>query len=154
MFTCPGEGCSNIMSLDDDAGAHRDADIDDVVIRDREASESLARHLYYLTYRLRCRECGVVFCASCREKPYHIGYTCEAWASTQLKLQILRRRHGLRRCDAHVRLYRVQAARFVCVLGTAMRARMRRYPQRQRRHGVAGGGLLADGDAEETWRRR
>eukprot|EP01113_Clastostelium_recurvatum_P028125 TRINITY_DN3404_c0_g1_i3.p1 TRINITY_DN3404_c0_g1~~TRINITY_DN3404_c0_g1_i3.p1 ORF type:complete len:759 (-),score=94.38 TRINITY_DN3404_c0_g1_i3:10-2286(-) len=29
--------------------------------------------------RFRCRECSTVFCASCQEMPYHLGYTCEAF---------------------------------------------------------------------------
>ncbi|KAL0214870.1 hypothetical protein P9112_007054 [Eukaryota sp. TZLM1-RC] len=30
-------------------------------------------------YRGRCGSCGNVFCAQCKESPYHDGFTCDAW---------------------------------------------------------------------------
>ncbi|CAI5969893.1 unnamed protein product [Closterium sp. NIES-65] len=36
--------------------------------------------LHKLNNRYRCGECGVVFCGSCREHPYHLGISCAAHA--------------------------------------------------------------------------
>lgn len=36
----------------------------------RQAAEHLAK------YRVRCPTCEKVFCSSCKEDPYHIGFTC------------------------------------------------------------------------------
>lgn len=33
-----------------------------------------AKHM--ATYRVRCNECEINFCASCKVEPYHIGKTC------------------------------------------------------------------------------
>ena len=35
--------------------------------------------LHCRVHRFRCRQCDTVFCSSCGEVPYHIGFTCEEY---------------------------------------------------------------------------
>lgn len=37
-------------------------------------NKAAAKHM--ATYRVRCNECEINFCASCKVEPYHIGKTC------------------------------------------------------------------------------
>ncbi|GAB5353310.1 hypothetical protein AAMO2058_000026100 [Amorphochlora amoebiformis] len=34
---------------------------------------------HYKQNRLRCTQCGTVFCGKCKQEPYHMGYTCEGY---------------------------------------------------------------------------
>lgn len=37
-------------------------------------NKTAAKHM--ATYRIRCNECGINFCRSCKVEPYHIGKNC------------------------------------------------------------------------------
>jgi phage FluMu protein Com len=38
-------------------------------------NKTAAKHMSQ--YRVRCPECQINFCSSCKEEPYHIGKTCQ-----------------------------------------------------------------------------
>jgi len=41
-------------------------------------NKQAAKHM--ATYRVRCNECGINFCTSCKEEPYHLGKTCDQFS--------------------------------------------------------------------------
>ena len=50
----------------------------------KKLSEEAARHRQ--TFRFRCRKCpDTEFCARCMRVPYHLGFTCEGFASYQAR---------------------------------------------------------------------
>lgn len=60
------------MSIaDGDVDYHAKDDTGNTV--SKEAAEHMSK------YRVRCRECSLIFCTKCKEEPYHLGKTCEQY---------------------------------------------------------------------------
>lgn len=100
-----------------------------------------------LEYRMRCRECDTIFCASCRKAPFHDSYTCEGFD------KFSKSRH-CRFCDAAIDPAKAKPVVAVAPPAAAAppkrsNSRGRRAPARRADDGGGGGDdvLLANEDA-------
>jgi len=77
MLVCVNERCQNVIEIIHDENLKAPDKIQEVDPRGNALSKE--SWLHYKKYRIRCKECAQIFCAECKESPYHMGFTCEAW---------------------------------------------------------------------------
>ena len=80
-FICPNDACKSVISI----APFNPPVIPDVIPEKDEDGRTLSAEawLHFCEYRVRCRECNLIFCASCKTTPYHKGYTCSAYKDYQ-----------------------------------------------------------------------
>jgi len=86
MVTCPDPKCGAVMEVlknksdashNSSSNGNGNNKEDDVEMTDDLGKPlSAAATQHYRQNRVRCRECQCVFCAQCKERPYHLGFTC------------------------------------------------------------------------------
>ena len=80
-FICPNDACKAVISI----APFNPPPIPDPIPEKDEDGRVLTAEawLHFCEYRVRCRECNLIFCASCKTTPYHKGYTCSAYKDYQ-----------------------------------------------------------------------
>mmetsp|Transcript_15848 Transcript_15848/g.39062 ORF Transcript_15848/g.39062 Transcript_15848/m.39062 type:complete len:739 (-) Transcript_15848:199-2415(-) len=77
MVECIGENCKNVFEVVEQDNLKPPKNILEVDLQGNPISVEAWKH--YKQYRLRCKECNAIFCASCKESPYHMGFTCKGF---------------------------------------------------------------------------
>jgi hypothetical protein len=80
-FLCPNDKCKAVISIEPVGKLIPPTVITEAADDGRILSPEA--WLHFSEYRVRCRECNSVFCAQCKEIPYHKGYTCATFKEYQ-----------------------------------------------------------------------
>ena len=80
-FICPNDACRSVISI----APFTPPPASLPITEKDEDGRLLSREawLHYCEFRVRCRECNLIFCASCKQSPYHKGYTCSTYKDYQ-----------------------------------------------------------------------
>ena len=80
-FICPNDACKSVISV----APFDPTSIPQVITEKDDEGQVLTREAYmhYCEYRVRCRECNLIFCTKCKVAPYHKGYTCAQYKEYQ-----------------------------------------------------------------------
>lgn len=78
---CPNGSCQAVFSVVPFKGYDGPIPANELGLDDRPVTRK--GWLHYLEHRIRCRACGTIFCAQCKDTPYHKGFTCEDWQEYQ-----------------------------------------------------------------------
>jgi len=78
---CPKPSCKVAISISDQNEVVVPHEIKE---RDEEGKVlSREAYIHFMKYRVRCRDCSTIFCADCKQIPYHKGFTCASWKDYQ-----------------------------------------------------------------------
>ena len=80
-FICPNGACKSVISI----APFDPSSVGALVTEKDDEGEVLSReaYLHYCEFRVRCRDCNLIFCAQCLVTPYHKGYTCAQYVEYQ-----------------------------------------------------------------------